>query len=45
MFLVSVPKGPTCLTDVLHCASEIVTFVSMDNASLVSDAVLILGGH
>ena len=45
MFLVSVCKGPTCLTNVLHCASKLVTLKSIDNISLVGDAVLILTGH
>ena len=44
MFLVSVPKGPNCLTNVLHCASQMVTLVSIDNTYFVGNAIFILGG-
>ena len=41
MFLVSVPKCPTCLIDVLHCASQMVTLVSIDNTSFVGPNMLL----
>ena len=43
MFLLSVPKCPTCLTNALHCASQMVTLIPVNNPYLVGDAVLILG--
>ena len=45
MFLVTVPKGPTSFTDVLHFASWMVTLVSVDDTTFVCDAFSILGGH
>ena len=45
MFLVPVPIGPTCLTNVLKCASQMVTLVPIDNTSFVGDAVLIPRCH
>ena len=45
MFLVSVPKSPTCLTDVIYYASQMVTLESVDKTSFVGDAALILGSH
>ena len=45
MLLVSVPKGPTSLTNILHSASQMVTLISVDNISFVSDVVLVLGGY
>ena len=38
-------QSSTCLTDVLHCASQMVTLASIDDTSLVDKAVLIFGGH
>ena len=43
MFLVSVPKGPMSFTNILHCASQMVTLVSVDDTSFVGDTVPILG--
>ena len=45
MFLLSVPKGPTSFTDVLHHASWIVTLISVDNTSFVGDVILVLWGY
>ena len=45
MFLVSVLKGPTCLANVLHCASQMVTLIPIYAPSFVGDVVLVLGGH
>ena len=39
------PKGPASFTNVLHFASQMVTPVSVDDPSFVSDAVPIPGGH
>ena len=35
MFLVYIPKGPTSLTDVLYCASWMVTLISVDNMGIL----------
>ena len=45
VFPVSVPKSPTSFTNILHCASWMVTLVSIDDISLVDDNVPILGDH
>ena len=43
MLLVYIPKGPTNLTDIVYCASKMVTLISVDNTYLVSDVALVLG--
>ena len=35
MFLVPVPKGPACLTNVFHCTFWVVTITSVYNTSFV----------
>ena len=42
MFLVPVPKGPTCLTCIFYCASWMVTLLPIYNHSFAGD---VLGGH
>ena len=45
MFLVSVPKCPTSFTNVLYFASQMVTLISVNNISFVSDAIFVLRGY
>ena len=45
MFLVPVPKGSSCLSNIFHYASWMVTPVPVNYLSLVVDVVLVLGSH
>ena len=38
-------KLSQCQTNVLHCASQMVTLIPAYSPSFVGDTVLILGGH
>ena len=45
MFFVSVPRGPNCLPNIFHCASQMFTLIPVYYASFVGDVVFILEGH
>ena len=38
------PKGPTSFTNILHCTSQMVPPVSLDDTSFICDAICILWG-
>ena len=43
VFPISVPKVPTSFTDIIHCTSQMVTLVSVDDTSFIGDITLSLG--
>ena len=45
MFLLPVPKGPTCLTNTFHFASWMVTLIPVYYPSFAGDVPPVLGGH
>ena len=45
VFPLCAPKVPTSFTNILYCASWMITLVSVDDTSFVGDTVPILWGH